>query len=81
MSRDRPRLRPKFIDLSSTKYYKYQKSILYMKRELYVSRKICLPIEAIINITNNKNYCKNIRNIAESMKNVIESTVIIFKIL
>ena len=39
--------------IKSTKYYKYQKSVLYMKRGPYVLRKICLMIETIINITNN----------------------------
>ena len=42
--------------IKSTKYYQYQKSILYVKRVLYISRKICLMIEAIINITNKKKY-------------------------
>ena len=87
MSRDRPRLRQKSYRLiiKSTKYYKYQKSILYiyMKRVLYVLRKICLLIEAIINITNNKSIGESIIfiNIAESIMNVIESTIRIFKIL
>ena len=85
MSRDRPRLRPKSYRLiiKSTKYYKYQKSILYMKRELYILRKICLLIEAIINITNNKSIGESIIfiNIAESIISVIESTIGIFKIL
>ena len=40
----------------SAKYCKYQKSTLYMKRVLYVSRKICLLIEAITNITDKKKY-------------------------
>ena len=55
-----------------------------MKRELYVLRKICLLIEAIINIANNKSIGESIIfiNIAESIINVIEeSTVGIFKIL
>ena len=58
MSRDRPRIRPKsyMLIIKSTKYYKHQKIIFYMKRVLYVLRKICLLIEAIINITNNKKY-------------------------
>ena len=50
--------------IKSTKYYKYQKSILYMKRVLYILRKICLMIEAIMNITNEKTYWrKSIINI------------------
>ena len=54
-----------------------------MKRVLYVLRKICLLIEAIINITNNKKYCESFLfiNIAESIINVIESTIRIIKIL
>ena len=32
----------------STKYYKYQKSILYMKRVLYILIKICLMINVTI---------------------------------
>ena len=42
--------------MKSTKYFKYQKSILYMKRVLYILRKICVMIEAITNITNEKKY-------------------------
>ena len=101
MSRDRPRLRPKSYRLIIksikiiTKYYKYQKSILYMKRVLYVLGKICLLIEAIVNITNNKKYwrkyykycskyykCdrKYYKNIKNFM-NMRESIVKIFKVL
>ena len=44
--------------IKSTKYYKYQKSILCMKRVLYILRKICLMIEPIVNITNKIKYCR-----------------------
>ena len=81
--------------IKSTKYYKYQKSIIDMKRVLYVLRKICLLIEAIINITNKKKYwrkyykyCRkyykydrnHYKNI-QSFMNMRESIVKIFKVL
>ena len=46
-----------------------------MKRVLYILRKICLIIEAIINITNKKKYCRSIVNIAESIINIAESII------
>ena len=46
--------------IKSTKYDKYQKSILYVKIVLYTLRKICLMIEAIINITNKKKHWQSI---------------------
>ena len=54
-----------------------------MKRVLYVFRKICLLIEAIINTLITKSIGESIIfiNIAESIINVIESTIRIFKIL
>ena len=45
-----------------------------MKRLLYILRKICLMIEAIINIVNKK-YWRSTINIAESIINMIESII------
>ena len=62
-----------------------------MKRVLYVLRKICLLIEAIINITNNKKYHKYCRKYhkcdrkyqknIQNFMNMRESIVKIFKVL
>ena len=67
--------------VKSTKYYKYQESILYVKRVSYISRKTCLMIEASINITNKKKYWRKYYKNIESIINMAESIINMEKVL
>ena len=66
--------------VKSTKYYKFQESILYMKRVPYISRKICLMIEASINTINKKKYWRKYHKKIESILNMAESIIRILRV-